>query len=361
MRVIPVVIIGKGNVGRAFIRQVAETHEAFLRRGVDLRVTGIVGRTTAVYIPQGIPVFDLNGIAEGRARFELRPAGAASGSWDDVTGSVAGMDAEGQVIIDMTAEKNHEAHAAWLRRGWHVITANKKPLTAGLIHYDAIVAAQADPSGPRYRYEATVGAGLPVVSSLHEMLLSGDAVIEVRAAMSGTLGHLFAECGKGVPFALAVRDAKTRGYTEPDPREDLSGIDVSRKALILARLLGQRVELEDVVAESLVPEALRDVEADAFLEGLSEHSGEFDSRVKAAARRGHALRYLATLTPGTVRVGVEEVPSNVGFGLLEGPENMFVIRSRRYNALPLVIKGPGAGAEVSAAGVFADLLRVAGL
>lgn len=360
MRVIPVVIIGKGNVGRAFIRQIAEAHEAFLRRGVDLRVTGIVGRTTAVYIPQGIPVFDLNGIAEGRARFELRPAGTGAGSWDDVTRSVAGMDAEGQVIIDMTAEKNHEAHATWLRRGWHVITANKKPLTAPLIQYDAIMAAQADTEGPSYRYESTVGAGLPVVSTLREMLLSGDAVIEVRAAMSGTLGHLFAECGKGVPFALAVRDAKTRGYTEPDPREDLSGADVSRKALILARLLGHRIELENIAAESLVPEALREGSADAFLDGLSEHGREFDERVKSAARRGHALRYLATLTPDAVRVGIEEVPAGSGFGTLEGPENMFVIRSRRYNALPLVIKGPGAGAEVSAAGVFSDLLRVGG-
>jgi homoserine dehydrogenase len=358
MRVIPVVIIGKGNVGRAFIRQVAETHEAFLRRGVDLRVTGIVGRTTAVYIPQGIPVFDLNAIAEGRARFELRPAGAAGGGWDDVTASVAGMDAEEQVIVDMTTEKNHEAHAAWLRRGWHVITANKKPLTSSLIHYDAIMAAQAEPGGPAYRYEATVGAGLPVVSTLHEMLFSGDTVIEVRAAMSGTLGHLFAECGKGVPFALAVRDAKTRGYTEPDPREDLSGVDVSRKALILARLLGHRIELEDIAAESLVPEALRDAKAEEFLDGLAEHSREFDERVKSAAHRGHALRYLATLTPDSVRVGIEEVPTSAGFGLLEGPENMFVIRSRRYNALPLVIKGPGAGAEVSAAGTFADLLRI---
>jgi homoserine dehydrogenase len=213
------------------------------------------------------------------------------------------------------------------------------------------------PEAPGYRYEATVGAGLPVVSTLNDMLVTGDQVLEIRAAVSGTLGFLFSACEDGTPFAAAVAEAKSRGYTEPDPRDDLSGVDVARKALILARLLGQRRELKDVPAESLVPTTLAKATPDEFMRDLGGHSREIDDRFRAAARRKHALRYLLTVTPDEVRAGIEEVPAGVDFGSLKGPENMFVIRTRRYNAVPLVIRGPGAGAEVTAAGVFADMTK----
>lgn len=357
MRLVSVIIIGKGNVGRAFIRQLTETRETFLRRGIDLRVIGVVGKTSALYVSQGVTAHDLNGIAEGRAQLGARAAGRGGG-WDDVTDAIASMDAEELVVIDLTAEPDGEAHAHWLRLGWHVITANKKPLTAPLIHYDAIMAAHQRQDGPSYRYGATVGAGLPVIAALQEIMATGDGIIEIRAAVSGTLGFIFSACEEGTPFATAVTEAKERGYTEPDPRDDLSGHDVATKALIMARLLGRRLDFDGMSVESLVPRGLGGGSVDDFMAGLAAESRAIDDRFRAIGRRGNTLRYLLSITPQGAKVGLEEVPRGKDFGGLKGPESMFIIRSRRYDALPLVIRGPGAGAEVTAAGVFSDLLRV---
>lgn len=359
MRMIPIAVIGKGNVGKAFLRQVVAARPSFRDRGIDLRVTAVVGKSAGLYVQGGIPDATVEDLASGRAKIEKGPGGEGpAGGWDEVTASVAAAGALGQVVVDATAEDDARVHADWLKRGWHVVTANKKPLTGPLLHYDAILAGRDRPEAPCYRYEATVGAGLPIVSTLQDMLETGDEIIEVRAAVSGTLGYLFSACEEGTPFAAAVAEAKARGYTEPDPRDDLSGADVARKALILARLVGQRRELADIPAESLVPPELSSGGVEDFLRELGGHSRAIDDRFRAVARRKHTLRYLMTVTPDDVRVGIEEVPVGQAFGARKGPENMFVIRSRRYNALPIVIRGPGAGAEVTAAGIFADVLRI---
>lgn len=359
MRLIPIAVIGKGNVGRALLKQLGAAREPFLKRGFDLRVTAVVGRSAGLYVQGGIPEDALADLAEGRAKIARAPSSEGpAGGWDEVAANIAASGAPGQIVVDCTAEDDARVHADWLRRGWHVVTANKKPLTGPILHYDAIVAGRDRPEAPSYRYEATVGAGLPVISTVQDMLATGDAVIEIRAAVSGTLGFLFSACEDGTPFAAAVAEAKARGYTEPDPRDDLSGADVARKALILGRLLGSRKELADVRTESLVPDPLAKADPATFLGELGMHSREFDDRCRAAVRRKRALRYLMTVTPDDVRVGIEEVPAGIEFGSLKGPENMFVIRTRRYNAVPLVIRGPGAGAEVTAAGVFADILRI---
>ncbi len=360
MRLIPVALVGKGNVGRALLRQIGEGRERLLRRGLDLRVTAVVGRTAGLYVQGGIDEGTLADVADGRARMAARAEGGGgpAGGWDEVTANIAASGALGQVVVDATAEDSARVHAEWLRRGWHVVTANKKPLTGPMLHYDAILAGRDRPESPGYRYGATVGAGLPIVSSVQDALATGDGVIEIRAAVSGTLGFILSACEEGTPFAAAVAEAKARGYTEPDPRDDLSGADVARKALILGRMLGLRKEIADVPAESLVPPALANVPADAFLDRLGMHSREFDDRFRAVAKRGHALRYLLTARPDGARVGIEEVAADDPFRALKGPESMFVVRTRRYNAAPLVIRGPGAGAELTAAGLFADILRI---
>ena len=359
MRIAPIAIVGKGNVGRALMRQLAASREAFLRRGIDLRVTAVVGRNAGLYVRDGIPQDTLEDLAEGRARIEMAGgAGGPAGGWEEVAANIAASGSAGQIVVDATAEDDAAVHAEWLKRGWHVVTANKKPLTGPLLHYDEIIAGRDRPESARYRFGATVGAGLPVISTIQDMLATGDSVIEIRAAVSGTLGFLFSACQDGTPFAAAVSEAKKRGYTEPDPRDDLSGADVARKALILGRLLGSRKELSDVVAESLVPSPLAQTDVETFLGELGMHSRAFDDRCRATVGRGRVLRYLLTVRPDAVRVGIEEVPIGKDFGSLTGPENMFVIRTKRYNAVPLVIRGPGAGAEVTAAGVFADIFRV---
>ena len=359
MRLIPIAVIGKGNVGKAFLRQVVAARERLIEHGIELRITAIVGKSAGLYVQGGIPDATVEDLASGRAKIERGAGGQGpAGGWDEVTANIAASGALGQVVVDATAEDDARVHAEWLKRGWNVVTANKKPITGPLLHYDAILARRDRPEAPSYRYEATVGAGLPIISTLQDMLATGDEIIEVRAAVSGTLGFLFSSCEEGAPFAAAVAEAKARGYTEPDPRDDLSGIDVARKALILARLFGQRKELKDIPAESLVPRELAGASIEEFLAGLGAHSRDIDERFRMVARRKHTLRYLMTVTPEDVRVGIEEVPVDRAFGARKGPENMFVIRTRRYNALPLVIRGPGAGAEVTAAGMFADVLRV---
>ncbi len=353
--VVSIALVGKGNVGRAFLRQVVGARESLRRCGTDLRVTAVIGRSGAVTAIDGIGSSALLDIADGgsaRREEKTEPLG-----WGRITAAIAEASSRGQIIVDATAEDDADAHAAWLERGWHVVTANKKPLTSALSQYDAIM-RDCRHGGAQYRYESTVGAGLPVLSALQDMLATGDEILEIRGAVSGTLGFLCSACEAGLPFADAVLEAKRLGFTEPDPRQDLSGADVARKALILARLIGQRGELADIETESLVPADLVDCDTGTFLRRLATSGGEIDARFREAANRGQSLRYALTVRPDAIRVGLEEVPAGAGLGSLKGPENMFIIRTRRYDANPLIIRGPGAGAEVTAAGIFSDLLRI---
>jgi len=212
----------------------------------------------------------------------------------------------------------------------------------------------------RYGCSAACGAGLPVLETVARLVASGDEVREVRGMVSGTLGFLFSACDAGVPFASAVEDARRRGYTEPDPRDDLSGTDCARKALIIARLIGRRIDLPDVGTENLVPGSLRRGAASSFLRALSPPAfADLDARIAAEKKEGRTLRYLITVTPDRATARTEPVDLASPFGRLAGPENMFVIRSARYDDVPLLISGPGAGGDVTAGAVLADLLRLA--
>ncbi len=353
---ISVVILGKGTVGRAFIRQIADIRAPLLERGIDLRVHGIVGKTNFLFRAEGIDEECLRDVAEGRGEFAARDEVQDAA---DVTEAVRGIHADHHLIVDLTAEPNIAAHTTWIRAGWHVVTANKHPLVASFREYDALMTHARRGGDRMYRYSTTVGAGLPIISTLQSMVGAGDEVLEIRAAVSGTLGFIFSACEEGMTFADAVREAKERGYSEPDPREDLSGKDVARKALIMARVLGSRLELDDMAIESLVPESLERGTVEDFFAALPDASRHIDDRFRTLRERGRTLRYLLTVTPESVRVGVEEVEKESDFGRLHGPENMFVVRSRHYASVPLIIRGPGAGAEVTAARVLADLLHVA--
>ncbi len=354
---ISVVILGKGTVGRSFIRQIADIRESMLQRGVDVRVHGIVGKAASAFHQEGMSEEVLRNIADGRGEFSLREEGIGV---DDITQAIAQINAEHHIIVDLTAEPNIAAHTLWIRKGWHVVTANKHPLVASFAEYDALMTdARLRGANRMYRYSTTVGAGLPIISTLQSMVATGDEVVEIRGAVSGTLGFIFSACEGGMTLAEAVREAKARGYSEPDPREDLSGNDVARKALIMARILGKRIELDDIVIESLVPQGLERGTVDDFFAALPTASRHIDDRFRTLAAQGRTLRYLLSITSESVRVGVEEVARESDFGRLGGPENMFVVRSRHYANVPLIIRGPGAGAEVTAGRVLADVLHIA--
>jgi homoserine dehydrogenase len=219
-------------------------------------------------------------------------------------------------------------------------------------------------AGPRghVRYEATCGAGLPVISTLRGLLDAGDEPLEITGKLSGTLGAIFTDLGDGAAFSDAVRSANARGFTETDPRDDLSGLDVARKALILARTIGRRVDLDEIAVENLVPESLQTCDLPEFLDRMSELDAAWARRTETARAHGAVLKYIASVpADGPIEVDVREVPTSSILGALRGPENGIVIRTRRFAAFPLTIVGPGAGAAVTAAGMTGDMLALGAL
>jgi aspartokinase/homoserine dehydrogenase 1 len=261
------------------------------------------------------------------------------------------------VLVDCTAAAGFERlYIRALERGVHVVTANKKALVAPLSLRAELDAAARKAT---FRYETTVGAGLPVIEPLKDLVRTGDEVRLIEGSFSGTLGFLCGELGKGVPLSRAVRSARELGYTEPDPREDLGGMDVARKALILAREVGLTLELSDVVVEPFVRfDAAGDVET--FLGSLERLDLELSERIRQQAASGRVLRYLASVevARGTVQVAPRWVEASHPAAQLRGSESLVTYTTRRYADLPMRIQGPGAGAAVTAAGVLSDLLCV---
>jgi aspartokinase/homoserine dehydrogenase 1 len=267
-------------------------------------------------------------------------------------------DAPLKVIIDATACGTLASrHAEWLARGYHVVTANKSLAGGDLPGWRALQAALAQ--GGRYGDSATVGAGLPVISTLRRLRHCGDALLTLEGVFSGSLSYLFNHYDGSQPFSALLRRARELGYTEPDPRSDLSGEDVARKLLILARCAGFALRPDEVEVESLVPESLRSLDVDGFLSRLEELDEPLAARFAEAKARGGALRFLARLNQrGRARVGLVEVPANHPATRLYGTDNQFALSTTRYNTQPLVIQGPGAGPEVTAQALLGDVLAL---
>jgi len=360
--------VGIGTVGGAVVQQVLDHRDRWRRDlGLEVGVGAVVTRAGALVAldPVGLPEETLRAVVDGRragtglsdiARDRGMPLGAAGP--EAIERPPAG---ERLVVLDAAAgDATAALDVRALEVGGGVVLSNKAPLA--LPASDPAAAALWAAAGPhgRLRYEATCGAGLPVISSLRSLLDTGDEVIEIQGALSGTLGAIFSDVAAGQSFSAAVRSATERGYTEPDPRDDLSGLDVARKALILARTIGRRVDLDAIEVESLVPPGLTEVSIAEFLERVAELDAPIAARAAAAKSEGRALKYVATVRPdGTIVVGVRPVDTSTVLGALQGPETIVMIRTRRYDDYPLNVAGPGAGAAVTAAGMLADALALA--
>jgi aspartokinase/homoserine dehydrogenase 1 len=344
-------VIGPGIVGRALLEQIASQSER-LRRDLklDLRVRGLLSSKRMLLSERGVPLEGWREALDGADE----PA--------DLSRFVEHVAAEHlphHVIIDCTASGEVAAHyAGWLAAGIHVVTPNKKANSAPLEQYRAVNAARRA-GGSHYLYEATVGAGLPVIQTLRDLRETGDDIVSIEGIFSGTLAYLFNVYDGRRAFSDIVREAKQRGYTEPDPRDDLSGMDVARKLIILGREMGLTLEMSDVRVESLVPAGLEQGSVQDFLDRLPAHDAVMAARVERAGAAGKVLRYVGRLTAsGDATVGVVECDARHAFANIALTDNVVRFATTRYSSNPLIVQGPGAGPEVTAGGIFADLLRL---
>jgi aspartokinase/homoserine dehydrogenase 1 len=344
-------IIGPGTVGEVLLEQIASQSERLREQfKIDLRVRGILGSK----------------------RMVLGDTGIALGTWrEQYEHSTVPADLERflehvrvdylphTVLIDCTASGDVAArYPEWLRAGVHVITPNKKANSADMAFYRALQEARRA-GAAHYLYEATVGAGLPVVHTLRDLRETGDEIASIEGIFSGTLAYLFNIYDGRMPFSDIVRDARQRGYTEPDPRDDLSGMDVARKLIILGREMGLELELSDVRVESLVPAGLERGSIEEFMARLPRSDAAMRERFEAARDKGRVLRYVGRLgADGQASVGLVEFDADHAFANIALTDNVVRFATRRYCDNPLIVQGPGAGPEVTAGGVFADLLRL---
>jgi bifunctional aspartokinase / homoserine dehydrogenase 1 len=351
------VLLGYGQIGRALAPLLGQVK----RPALSLQVAAIIDRSGFVFDPQGLSPRRLATIAtgksQGRQLAEMPNGVAASAS--EAVAHIAGYALARPVLVDLTADDTGPILEQALTHGMDLVLANKRPLADRRDVSDALWQT-ARAHGRRILHEATVGAGLPIIDTYHKLVESGDRVDRIEGLLSGTLGFVLSEVSAGVPFSQAVRSAMQQGYTEPDPREDLSGMDVARKALILGRLLGYAGELPRNAVASLVPKWAQSLPLEDFLSRLDELDRPWERRVEVAAHAGAVLRYVALVTPSKIAVGVRSVPGSSPFAAIKGSDNQLVFTTARYKKNPLVITGPGAGAEVTAAGVLNDILRLAG-
>ncbi|HSC09713.1 MAG TPA: bifunctional aspartate kinase/homoserine dehydrogenase I [Rhodanobacteraceae bacterium] len=345
-------VIGPGKVGAALLDQIAAA-SARLRReaNLDLRLRALSSSRRMCLDDRGIA---------GETWRERIGAAVDACDLDRFAGHVHTSHLPHAIIVDCSASDAVAAHyAQWLAAGIHIVTPNKQAGAGPVERYRAIREAAAKGIS-RFRYEATVGAGLPIISTLRDLLDTGDEILAIDGIFSGTLAWLFNSYDGSVPFSKLVHQAHALGYTEPDPRDDLSGTDVARKLVILAREAGWELSLADVNVENLVPPSLRGSPPDEFMAQLDQLDATMAQRHAGASANGHVLRYVASLKrDGSASVGLTELPRGHAFANIRLTDNVVQFRTKRYCDNPLVVQGPGAGPEVTAAGVFADLLRVA--
>lgn len=351
MKSIPIVQLGLGGVGRELARQLLQQREALARRyGFTLDYLALADSDGVLSSNKLLEPAAVLGAVEAKSNGRpLSELGTRR------SGDLSALRIPGPgIAVDVSAAAGHEVLLSdAVRFGHRVVLANKRPLSADYEHFAALTEHGAT------RYETTVGAGLPVIATLQGLLDSGDSLLRIEAAMSGTLGYLCAELEAGQPLSVALRAAHSLGYTEPDPRDDLSGADVARKALILARTCGLAWQATQVTAEPWFPPALAAVGRDEFMQRLEELDEPFAARVEAARAAGGALRYVATISPEGASVGLQVVPAEHPLAGLRGPDNLFSFATTRYAERPVVVRGPGAGLAVTAAGVLADLVASA--
>lgn len=339
-----------GLIGKTLLKQIKNQFEYLKKeKSMQINVTGIVNSKKML--------IDSNGIDLENWEEAIEKKGEVS-NLENFTNKIIDLNFANSVFVDCSASKNVvEFYEKLLKKSISIVTPNK---IANTLSQDKYVRLRqlAKKSNAQFMYETNVGAGLPVIGVLQSLLNSGDKILKIEAVLSGTLSFIFNNFKDNLKFSDVVLDAKAKGFTEPDPRDDLSGLDVARKALILSRDSGAQMELNEIKVENLVPENLREVDVKTFLAKLPEVDDTYEKLKNEAKANGHVLRYMAVIENGKASIELKPVDSLHPFYNLSGSDNMIVFTTERYKTNPLVIKGPGAGAEVTAAGVFAEIITI---
>lgn len=343
-------LIGPGTVGRVLLAQIDSQIERLRTQNLDLRVRGIASSSRMLLVDT---VIDLKNWHE---RF------IAAAEPLDLLKFAQHIQADfipHSVIIDCSASQEVALnYAAWLARGIHIVTPNKKGNSGALAVYRAIQEARRA-AGTHYLYEATVGAGLPIIQTLRDLRETGDEITCIEGIFSGTLAYLFNVLDGRESFSTIVKAARLKGYTEPDPRDDLSGMDVVRKLIILGREMGLTLEMSDVEVMSLVPPELEHCSVDEFMNRLPEFDAKMGAMLAEATLQNQVLRYVGRIeASGKASVKLTRLPAKHAFANIALTDNVVRFATRRYCDNPLIVQGPGAGPEVTAGGVFSDLLRL---
>jgi homoserine dehydrogenase len=348
---VPIIFLGVGNIGGTLLRQILDSgDEVTNRTGLELAPTALADISGLLFNPNGLSnetlLNALTTVANGgllESLPDIRPL-------DQVSQALQ----PGTIIVDMTATpKTAPTLLTAMEAECGVVLANKIPLASDWKTAKTFFAY------PALRYECTVGAGLPVIDTLQYLLDTGDSVTKIAGCLSGTMGYLCTELEKGTPYSVAIAQAKSLGYTEPDPRDDLSGKDVARKALILARTAGWPLEEETLNVKALYADSMAELSIAAFMKEAAALDAEYAARVEEARATDKVLRYVARVGPMGGTVGLTAVDRDGPLGALHGPANYVALHTKRYTSVPLAISGPGAGPEVTAAGVMGDIIKLA--
>lgn len=352
-QVLNLFVIGIGNIGCHLLQQLAQQHDRLLhQKALELKVVGIANSR--------LSLFDREGIDISNPKKILEECGSPT-TIAEVSRNVIGMNIFNSVVVDCTASKDvADQYHNLLGHYVNVVTANKIAASGDYDRYSSLKQT-ARKKDVKFLFETNVGAGLPIINTINNLINSGDHIICIEAVVSGSLNYIFNSMSTEVSFTDAIRMAREKGYSEPDPRVDLCGADVVRKIVILARESGYQISCDDVTIEPLLPAEVFEGLVEDFFAKAEKYNRMYEDKRQFAEKRGRKLRFVATLSDGKASVGLREVESGHPLYSLEGSNNVILLTTERYKEYPMVIKGYGAGADVTAAGVFADIMSIANI
>lgn len=346
-------VVGIGTVGNKLLEQILK-QQSTLKEQNKLRVNivGIANGRKALFNREGIPLDNY---------YEYLMEKGVKSSPEFIRDEILEMNIFNSVFVDCTASADiAKIYGELMSKNISVVTANKIAASSEYENYN-FLKETARKAGVKFLFETNVGAGLPIINTMNSLINSGDKIVKLEAVLSGTLNFIFNTLSEEIPFSQAIKMAVDAKFAEPDPRIDLSGLDVTRKLVILSREAGAKINQSDVVKKLFIPQKFFDGTIDGFWETIHEMDATFEARRKELEKEGKRLRFVASYDNGDCEVGLREVENGHPFYELEGSNNIIMITTKRYNEYPMVIKGYGAGASVTAAGVFSDLISIANI